>query len=257
MKTNRATEDRWKEIRCKYGFHSDDDLEAVSNENELIDDQLKKRNSMDSSNDDQKDYQNKKSKGHEFFVIRASSGVIDLEIPSDCESRTPITYTTMTIESGDKFGSGFVRFSEENDQKKALDLNESDFNDRTLKGQRPKNKTTSDGGGGVRVSIPEDKNEPNTSIYVGNLFYDLSVKDLMDFFKDCGKIKGARIKRNAEGKSEGYGFVDFYKLEDAEKALSKHYELLKGRDIVVHFAKKRKRKDRNEDQKDNNTGRNS
>ena len=250
MQTNRRKESQWEsKDKSAWGGDSNADSKTVSNENDLSDNQLKKRNSMHSSNDGQKE----RPKVYEVFFMGASSETTEDEIRSHFESCGEIASIKMLMRDGERNGRGFVKFSEEVAQKKALDLNESDFNGRTLKVQLPKNKTTSGGGGGARDSRPHEPGEPNTSIMVRNLSYNLTEEDLSDFFKDCGDVKGTRILKDDTGKSRGLGFIDFYKLEDAVKAIAKHDSECGGRNIRINFARKRERKDR-DDQKDNNTG---
>lgn len=257
MQTNRRKETQWEsKDKSGWGGDSNADSKTVNNENDLNDNQLKKRNSMHSSNDDQKDYQNERPKLYEVFFMGASSETTEDEIRSHFESCGEIAFVKMLMRDGQVNGRGFVKFSEEDAQKKALNLNESDFNGRTLKVELPKNKATL-GGGGARDSRPHEPGEPNTSIMVRNLSYNLSEDDLSDFFKDCGDVKGARILTDDVGKSRGFGFIDFYKLEDAVKAVAKHDSECGGRNIRINFARKRERKDRDDDQKDNNSGGNT
>lgn len=48
--------------------------------------------------------------------------------------------------------------------------------------------------------------EPKPTIYVGNLFFDVTENDLVKAFSEFGKISRARLVRDARGLSKGYSF---------------------------------------------------
>ncbi|CAO4387646.1 unnamed protein product [Caenorhabditis nigoni] len=55
-------------------------------------------------------------------------------------------------------------------------------------------------------------------IFLGNLPTDIDEELLRDFFKSIGEIKYLDVKKGKAGRP-GYGFMEFVKLEDAEKAV--------------------------------------
>ncbi|CAP29736.2 Protein CBG10243 [Caenorhabditis briggsae] len=55
-------------------------------------------------------------------------------------------------------------------------------------------------------------------IFLGNLPTDIDEDLLRDFFKTSGEIKYIDVKKGKAGRP-GYGFMEFVKLEDAEKAV--------------------------------------
>jgi len=76
-------------------------------------------------------------------------------------------------------------------------------------------------------------------IYVGNLSYDVSEKDLRRVFEKYGKVQGARVIINRfNGKSKGFGFVEMIDRDESMDAISSldGSEFL-GRRIVVNEAK--------------------
>ena len=74
-------------------------------------------------------------------------------------------------------------------------------------------------------------------IYVGNLNYDLTEKDLIEIFNSCGTIKEARIVQDFfTGESRGFGFVLFSRPEEAEKAISLNGLSVKGRKLRVDLS---------------------
>jgi RNA recognition motif-containing protein len=64
------------------------------------------------------------------------------------------------------------------------------------------------------------------SLYAGNLSFDCSRNDLKECFRSYGKIDNVEIAEH-NGRSKGFGFVDFSSREAAERALN----ALDGRDF--------------------------
>jgi len=59
----------------------------------------------------------------------------------------------------------------------------------------------------------------NVKVFIGNLSYKTKEADLIDAFKKCGKVVDAKVVRKMNGLSKGFGFVEYEKEEDAEKAV--------------------------------------
>jgi RNA recognition motif-containing protein len=83
----------------------------------------------------------------------------------------------------------------------------------------------------------------SVEIYVGNLSYDVTQKDLEECFEAYGKVASVRLIENKfNGKSKGFGFVEMADRGEAMAAISalegKEY---KGRKIVVNEARSRSR----------------
>ena len=76
-------------------------------------------------------------------------------------------------------------------------------------------------------------------VYVGNLVYDVSDKDLAEMFAPYGEVTEAIvIKDKYSGRSKGFGFVTFANDESATKAISEMNEKdFKGRALKVNEAK--------------------
>ncbi len=100
--------------------------------------------------------------------------------------------------------------------------------------------------GGKRSARPQKSPaniKGNPELYVGNLSYDVTEKDLYRMLGDFGRVNSVRLITNSfNGKSKGYAFVqmgDRATSDKATKALSgKEYE---GRKLVVNIAKNRAR----------------
>lgn len=79
----------------------------------------------------------------------------------------------------------------------------------------------------------------NNRLYVGNLPYEATSKELISMFSQFGDIIETMMipDKFVPGKSKGFGFVTFASNEEAQKALSLHTTEYKGRKIIVQFAK--------------------
>ena len=109
---------------------------------------------------------------------------------------------------------------------------------------RGKSKSRRRGSKGRRGSakLPADV-KGNPELYVGNLSYDVTEKELSRMLGDFGKVESVRLITNSyNGKSKGYAFVqmgDRATSDKVAKALNgKEYE---GRKMVVNIAKNRSR----------------
>lgn len=78
-------------------------------------------------------------------------------------------------------------------------------------------------------------------IYVGNLPYALSSRELRELFEKYGEIAFAKIVRDKETKrSKGFGFIEMINEEEATNAIeSLHNYSLKGRELIVNKARPR------------------
>jgi RNA recognition motif-containing protein len=58
------------------------------------------------------------------------------------------------------------------------------------------------------------------NIYVGNLSWEATNDDLLNLFQEHGKVKRAQVISDREtGRSRGFGFVEMYNDDEAERAI--------------------------------------
>ncbi|CAH3121203.1 unnamed protein product, partial [Porites lobata] len=57
-------------------------------------------------------------------------------------------------------------------------------------------------------------------IFVGGIAFNTTKEELKEFFSRYGAVRDSKIIRDAEGLSKGYGFVTFFREEDAKKVMS-------------------------------------
>ncbi|XP_030886011.1 polyadenylate-binding protein 1-like isoform X4 [Leptonychotes weddellii] len=79
-----------------------------------------------------------------------------------------------------------------------------------------------------------------TNIYVKNLHVDVDEQGLQDLFSQFGKMLSVKVMRDDSGHSRGFGFVNFEKHEEAQKAvLDMNGKEVSGRLLYVGRAQKR------------------
>jgi polyadenylate-binding protein len=73
----------------------------------------------------------------------------------------------------------------------------------------------------IRIMFKTNMRElsSDANLYVKNLDPSVTVKDLHAYFAQWFTVVSAKVATDSEGKSLGYGYVQFEKKEDAEKAL--------------------------------------
>ena len=77
------------------------------------------------------------------------------------------------------------------------------------------------------------------NIYVGNLDFKVSEKDLEDLFSKYGTVSSSKIITDKyDGRSKGFGFVEMENAEEAKKAINElNGAPLKSRDMIVNEAR--------------------
>lgn len=149
--------------------------------------------------------------------------------------------TILTGNDGSSIGCGIVVYQSARDAQRAIrELQESDLKGRPVRlredrigggsggGGRSSGGKGSHGGRGGRGSRGKSSSHHNsgesvpegTQLYVGNLSYDTSWRDLKDHFNQIGEVVRADVKTSDNGRSKGFGIVRFARREDAESAIS-------------------------------------
>jgi len=105
--------------------------------------------------------------------------------------------------------------------------------------KRRRNRKRAEGGENKEERKPverKEKKDSATLVYVSNLSFDVDDGALAKLF-DGLSIKSAHVAVRRNGKSKGFGFVDFSTGADQKKALAKNGTELAGRKLVVEVAK--------------------
>jgi len=78
----------------------------------------------------------------------------------------------------------------------------------------------------------------NKRMYVGNLDYNTTDKELEELFAQAGTVTYSKVIARMDGKSRGFGFVEMETEEQAKAAMEKMNQSdFKGRAIVVNEAR--------------------
>ncbi|KON26696.1 RNA-binding protein [miscellaneous Crenarchaeota group archaeon SMTZ-80] len=80
------------------------------------------------------------------------------------------------------------------------------------------------------------------NIYVGNLDFKVSEKDLEKLFEKYGTVSSSKVIIDKySGRSKGFGFVEMKNQDEANKAISKlNGTSFENREIVVNEARPKK-----------------
>ncbi|KAG5044948.1 hypothetical protein AAZX31_06G039000 [Glycine max] len=116
-----------------------------------------------------------------------------------------------TDASGQSKGHGFVQFESEESAQNAIDkLNGMLINDKQVYvGPFQRKQDRESALSGTKFN----------NVYVKNLFEATTEADLKSIFGEYGAITSAVVMRDVDGKSKGFGFVNFANVEDAAKAV--------------------------------------
>eukprot|EP01103_Thecamoeba_quadrilineata_P019623 TRINITY_DN8029_c0_g1_i1.p1 TRINITY_DN8029_c0_g1~~TRINITY_DN8029_c0_g1_i1.p1 ORF type:complete len:488 (-),score=109.55 TRINITY_DN8029_c0_g1_i1:36-1499(-) len=85
---------------------------------------------------------------------------------------------------------------------------------------------------------PSELSRPSLTrfLYVGNLNYNTSAEDLFKAFESLDSLVEANIIYGKDGKSRGFGYVEFENVETASKALRFHGFEVNGRPVRLDYA---------------------
>lgn len=136
-------------------------------------------------------------------------------------------------ENGPK-GYGFVHFVEQESAEAAIEaVNGMLLNDRKVYvGMHVSKKE--------RQSKLDETRSQFTNVYVKNLDESVTDDDFKEMFIQFGAITSAAVTRDDEGKSKGFGFVNFENHEEAKKAVDEMNDKeINGKTLVVCRAQKK------------------
>ncbi|CAI6271597.1 unnamed protein product [Periconia digitata] len=80
--------------------------------------------------------------------------------------------------------------------------------------------------------------DPNNTLYIGNLFYEVTTDQIQRVFSRFGEVKDVKIAFDNRGLSRGFAYVTFENIEHAQAAVENlHMQIFEGRNMVVQFHK--------------------
>ncbi len=108
-------------------------------------------------------------------------------------------------------------------------------NRQSSRGKKPAGRDRND-----RNSEPSRRGKGGQSVYVANLPFKASTKDVEDLFGRYGKVHQATVITDKRtGRSKGFGFVDMPEPAARSAVDALHGSMLDGRDLTVRLAKPR------------------
>lgn len=75
--------------------------------------------------------------------------------------------------------------------------------------------------------------DDSMTVFVKNMNFKVTDKELWDFFSDCGTVVKVAVKRDDKGNSKGFAFVHFNSEEAVKVAILKNQTPLRGRPLVI------------------------
>jgi len=85
-------------------------------------------------------------------------------------------------------------------------------------------------------------NVPNKTVYVGNLFFEVTGDQLKRVFSRFGTVEEVRLVSDGKGLSRGFGYVTFQNLDDATAAIENlNQQVFEGRRMNVQYHIERER----------------
>merc|ERR1712226_385844 len=153
---------------------------------------------------------------------------------STCGEITSIEMPIM--DDGRSSGTAIIDFKTKEACESCLELNGSDFNGRWLniKYSTPKPIWS--------PREPSEKAEGCTTVFVGNLSFQIDEETLRDAFGDCGEITQVRFAEDREtGHFKGFGHIEFANTESTNLAVKMTGTDIMGRPVRVDYCKSKKK----------------
>ncbi|PVI08163.1 RNA binding domain-containing protein [Periconia macrospinosa] len=79
---------------------------------------------------------------------------------------------------------------------------------------------------------------PNKTLYVGNLYYEVTPEQIERVFKRFGTVGSIKLAFDNRGLSRGFGYVEMGSVEEAQTAMENlDMQVFEGRNLVVQYHK--------------------
>lgn len=149
-------------------------------------------------------------------------------------------------QTGKFYGTGFLEFSTADGAAAAVAMNGADVMGRPMKVDfaQPKGEKGAPRAGAAGAGKPFEKREQRpatpkpegcTTVFLGNLSFQIDEDKVREAFADCGEISSVRwVER--DGQFKGCGFVEFASSESTDAAVAKNGSDLLGRPVRVDYS---------------------
>lgn len=157
----------------------------------------------------------------------------------DCGTITDVFWLE-DKESGKFLGKGFITFETVDQARKAYAKSDQECMGRPIQIDYARPRESNNGGGREARALSE-RPEGCTTVFLGNLSFDIEEDTIKDFAKDCGEVKTIRwlTDRNT-GDFKGCGFCEFATTEAVDKFIKLNGQKVMGRPIRIDYAQSRK-----------------
>ncbi|KAJ0414274.1 hypothetical protein BJY00DRAFT_295395 [Aspergillus carlsbadensis] len=87
------------------------------------------------------------------------------------------------------------------------------------------------------ASFRKKQSEPRETVFLGNLFYDLTAEDLKKYMSKFGVVHAVNVIYDDRGISKGFAYVQFDRWQSAQTAIeAMHMKIFQGRRVTMHYA---------------------
>lgn len=161
-------------------------------------------------------------------------GLYDKFKPFGDMHQSKVVYDPKT---GRSRGFGFVTFRDYTHALDAVDqMNQTKWDSRTLNVRFLQPKTTTGGPIFTPSNVIRDRPDGCTTVYVGNLAYDITDQVLHKVFDKCGTIRAIRFAEHIQTHEfRGFGYVQFHDESACEAALQLNGMVVMGRPMVLDY----------------------
>jgi len=134
-------------------------------------------------------------------------------------------------DDGRSSGTAVITFADIDACEACLKMNGQDFNGRWINVKYSTPKPI------VAPREPSEKPEGCTTVFVGNLSFNIDEETLRASFAECGEISEIRFSEDKEtGDFKGYGHIEFVNPESTDKAIEMAGTEIMGRAVRVDYA---------------------
>ncbi|RYP27053.1 hypothetical protein DL767_007827 [Monosporascus sp. MG133] len=156
------------------------------------------------------------------FVQQLAARLRTKELKEFFEKVGPVTEAQIVKDriSGRSKGVGYVEFKEEESVTAALQLTGQKLLGipvivQLTEAEKNRQVRNTEGSGSHANSIPFHR------LYVGNIHFSITEQDLQNVFEPFGELEFVQLQKDDNGRSRGYGFVQFRDADQAREALEK------------------------------------
>ena len=181
----------------------------------------------------QRDPSQRKSGVGNIFIKNLDKSIDNKELHDTFAQFGNITSAKIMSDSqGLSKGFGFVQFDTEEAAQKAIEK---------VHGKLLREKVVYVAPFVRRLDRSADKDGKFCNIYVKNIPEDMEEDKLKELFEQCGETTSVAIMKNAEGKSRGFGFINYEDPDNAGAAVDKFdgHQISEEKTLVVCRAQKK------------------